>query len=155
MPARARLTAVESKREPLMNAGSEPYGKCKPAKILVVEDQFLLASQLARILEGAGFTVIGPVSRVADGLRTVYALDGQLDSAILDVDLAGERSDPIAEELSRRRIPFMFATAHDREAIASRFADRPRISKPYDRNLLRVLWSIIRQADLEGRAAPA
>jgi hypothetical protein len=52
------------------------------------------------------------------GLRTINALDGQLDLAILDVDLAGERSELIAEELLRRGILFMFATAHDRQRTA-------------------------------------
>jgi DNA-binding response OmpR family regulator len=137
---------VKAKQEPGMGAEPESHGKSKPAKILVVEDQFLLASHLAQILSDAGFTVIGPVLRVADGLRMINALDGPLDVAILDVDLAGERSDLIAEELSRRGIPFMFATTHDRQRIALQFADRPRISKPYGRNnVFRILSSIMRQ----------
>jgi hypothetical protein len=55
----------------------------------------------------------------------INALDGQIDAAILDVDLGGERSDPIANELWRRGVPFMFATTYNRRAIVPRFADRP------------------------------
>jgi hypothetical protein len=81
---------------------------------------------------------------VDDGLRMINTVDGQINAAILDVDLAGEPSDLIAEELSRRRVPFMFATAYNRQGIAPRFADRLCVNKPYDRNNL-VLSSIVKR----------
>jgi DNA-binding response OmpR family regulator len=129
-----------------MSAEPESPSKPNSAKILVVEEQYLLASHLARILQNAGFTVIGPVSRVADGLSLINAFDGQLDAAILDVDLGSERADAIAEELRRRGVAFIFATTRGRYGIPTRFADSPFVSKPFDSsNLRRVLSSVISQ----------
>jgi two-component SAPR family response regulator len=129
-----------------MSTEPESQSNFNSATILVVEDQFLFASALTNLLEKAGFIVVGPASRVAHALDIMNNLDGQLGAAILDVDVAGERSDLIAEELLRQGIPFMFTTTHNRQGIAARFADRPHFSKPYDKNiLLRVLSSIIKQ----------
>jgi DNA-binding response OmpR family regulator len=142
-----------------MSAKPEASSKPDSAKILVFEDQYLLASHLARILQNAGFTVIGPVSRVSDGLRLINACDGQLDAAILDVDLASEPADAIAEELGRRGVAFIFATTRGRYGIPTRFADRPFVGKPFDSsNLRRVLSSVIsrrRQEDPIGNGQRA
>jgi hypothetical protein len=112
---------------------------------LVVEDKFLIADALMKTLADAGYTVIGPVSRVAGGRHIIHTLNGQIDATILGIDLAGERSDPIAEELSRQDVPFMFATAQSPQGIAPRFADRPSVNKPYGRDLLRILSNIVKR----------
>lgn len=130
-----------------MNAEPQPERKPKPARVLVVEDEYLVADLLSRILEDAGYAVIGPVSRVANGCLMVQALNRQIDAAILDISLNSEQSYPIAEELLKREVPFMFTTTYSRQEIAPRFADRPCLGKPYRRSdLLRVLSSIMRRS---------
>jgi DNA-binding response OmpR family regulator len=98
-------------------------------KILVVEDEFLVAALLQDILESAGCTVSGPVARVAEALDTVE--HESHDAAVLDVNLGGDRIDPVAEALSRREVPFMFVTGYGTTALPSEFAKRPRLCKPF------------------------
>jgi DNA-binding response OmpR family regulator len=77
-------------------------------RVLVVEDTFLIAVDLADQLTDSGYQVVGPVSTVKHALET---MDGaELDGALLDVNLDGERSFPIAELLAARGIPFIFLT---------------------------------------------
>jgi DNA-binding response OmpR family regulator len=98
-------------------------------RILVVEDEFLVAALLQDVLESAGCTVSGPVARVAEALDTVEHEDH--DAAVLDVNLGGERIDPVADALSRRRIPFMFVTGYGTAALPGEYAERPRLCKPF------------------------
>src|SRR6516225_2290712 len=99
------------------------------ARILVVEDEFLVAMLLEDVLEAAGCVVAGPIPRIADALA---AVDRETyDAAVLDVNLAGERIDPVADALSRRNIPFMFVTGYSAAAVPGGFAERPRLRKPF------------------------
>jgi DNA-binding response OmpR family regulator len=79
-------------------------------RVLVVEDEFLIAMDLAGLLQGAGFGVAGPVSSVAAALDCIHA--ERPDAAILDVSLRGERVTAVAEVLSAIRVPFVLASAH-------------------------------------------
>jgi CheY-like chemotaxis protein len=112
-------------------------------KILVVEDEFLVASLLQAMLESAGCAVSGPVSRVAEALD---AVDHETyDAAVLDVNLGGERIDPVADALSRRNVPFMFVTGYGTAALPGGYPERPRLSKPFRMDdLLATLSTIVR-----------
>lgn len=82
-------------------------------RILVVEDDYMIAEDVRHELENAGAIVAGPVPSVGEALRL---LDGEpaVDAAVLDVNLgADERSFPIAEALEARAIPFLFATGYN------------------------------------------
>lgn len=83
--------------------------------ILVVEDEFLIAAMIAEALTEAHATVVGPASTFEAGLQ--LASDAPIDAAVLDVNLRGVRSDPIADVLRQRSIPFILATGYG-EAIA-------------------------------------
>ncbi|WP_205007825.1 response regulator [Sphingosinithalassobacter portus] len=96
-------------------------------KILIVEDEPVVAMCLEDMLLDFGCTVIGPASRLADGLVLAEAEDA--DAAILDVNLGGERSDPIAGVLRARGIPYIFATGYG--AAANIGSDVPLVCKPY------------------------
>lgn len=102
----------------------------RPAlRILVVEDEVLIALMLEDYLSELGHEVIGPAMRLRPGL--VIAEGEELDLAILDVNLAGETSMPIAAALMRRRIPFMFATAYGRQGLTDEFKERVVLQKPF------------------------
>lgn len=79
-------------------------------RVLVVEDEPVVAMCLEDILDGLGCITIGPASRLAEGLA--LALAGGLDAAILDINLGGERSTAIAEALRGQAIPFAFASGY-------------------------------------------
>jgi CheY-like chemotaxis protein len=103
---------------------SSPLGQC----ILVVEDEMLLALMLEDMLEDLGYRTV-KAARVAKA--TSLASTAALDCAILDVNLDGENSYPVAVELRRRKIPFVFATGYGAPSLDADFRDTPILSKPY------------------------
>lgn len=103
--------------------------KVRGLRVLVVEDEFLMARLLEDVLNAYGCEVVGPVPRLdraVDAART-EALDG----AILDVNLAGELVFPVAEALLSRNIPFIFATGYSIASLPPRFHETPRLQKPF------------------------
>ena len=101
-------------------------GKC----ILVVEDVLVMADMICDQLAECGCTVVGPVAHLADALP--LARDAPLDGALLDVNLAGERSFPLAAILRARHIPYLFLTGYDSpDAFPSEYREAPRLGKPF------------------------
>jgi CheY-like chemotaxis protein len=98
-------------------------------RVLVVEDEYLVAILIEEILESAGCIVRGPIPRLPDALDAVDHDD--FDAAVLDVNLAGERIDPVAQALSRRKVPFVFVTGYGEGVLSEEFAERPRLCKPF------------------------
>jgi len=96
-------------------------------RILVVEDEPVVAMCLEDILEALGCIIVGPASRLAEGLA--LAEEGAIDAAILDINLGGERSTGIAESLRAQSIPFAFASGYG--AAPEGFEGPPLIEKPY------------------------
>lgn len=97
-------------------------------KVLLVEDEYLLALDLQLELERSGATVIGPVGRVSEALAL---LDGDPPSvAVLDINLHGEAVFPVADRLTELRIPFLFATGQEPSAIPEHHRGAVRLSKP-------------------------
>ena len=112
-------------------------------RILLVEDEYLVASLIEEILEIAGCVVTGPIPRLA---QAVDAADRETcDAAVLDVNLAGERIYPVAEILSRRNIPFVFVTGYG--VLPGEYANRPRLCKPFKMaDLIDTLSDIVKTA---------
>jgi len=104
-------------------------------QILVVEDVFIVALDLSHQLEELGCAVVGPASSVKQALEKLD--EGALDGAVLDVNLAGEQSFPVAQALASQGIPFFFLTGYDSAAIVpEEFRRIPRLSKPVDAKAL-------------------
>ncbi|TNC52337.1 response regulator [Rubellimicrobium rubrum] len=100
-------------------------------RVLVVEDEYMLAQDLRADLERRGAAVVGPVSTVAEALDLLGR--GPAPSmAILDINLQGEMSYPVAEVLRASGIPFLFATGYEPWAIPDDYADVPRAEKPIE-----------------------
>jgi DNA-binding response OmpR family regulator len=100
-------------------------------RILVVEDEFLLAEELQYELASAGAVVIGMASTVADALELIR-VESHLDAAILDVNLGGTPVFPVADRLREQGVPFVFTTGYDASAIPTRFKDSLSCEKPFD-----------------------
>ena len=96
-------------------------------RVLVVEDEPVVAMCLEDILETLGCETVGPAGRLAEGLALAERED--IGAAILDINLAGERSTPIAAALVRRGIPVAFASGYG--AVPEGFEMLPLIEKPY------------------------
>lgn len=98
-------------------------------RILVVEDEFLVATLIQDYLENAGCVVSGPIPRLAEAV--VAAKVDACDAAVLDVNLGGQRVFPVAEILSRRRIPFVFVTGYGAGSLPGEHRGRPTLRKPF------------------------
>jgi DNA-binding response OmpR family regulator len=97
-------------------------------RVLVVEDEYLVAEDVRRWLQDRGAEVIGPAARIARA-RSLIA-SHRIDAAVLDINVAGELVFPAADALSERRIPFLFMSAFDRSIIPARFAHVQLLQKP-------------------------
>ncbi|HEU0065959.1 MAG TPA: response regulator [Sphingomonas sp.] len=99
-------------------------------KVLIVEDEPLIAMMLEDFLEVLERGVAGTADSVASALGLIEA--GGVDAAILDVNLrGGEKSTAVAQALADRGVPFVFATGGGDDGIDERFRDRPRLQKPF------------------------
>ena len=105
-----------------------------PARILIVEDNALVALDLSAALEKAGFEVAGPAATVAQAMAVIGGAG--CDAAVLDINLRGETSEAAASELKRRGIPFMTLTGYARAQQPSLFDDVPAFTKPVPMRLL-------------------
>jgi PAS domain S-box-containing protein len=100
-------------------------------RILVVEDEAIVALALCDLLHELGFEVIGPFGNLGDAVHATEALD--FEAAILDVNVDGQMIYRVADVLSKRDIPFVFVTGYGPESISSRFRHIPVIQKPIER----------------------
>jgi CheY-like chemotaxis protein len=120
-------------------AGEELAG----ARVLVVEDELLIAAMIAELLEEIGCVVLGPVARLEDAVKA--ASEGAIDGAVLDVNLAGEAVFPVADALAGREIPFLFLTGYGAESLPASHGRRPTLRKPVRPDeLLEALGGVIR-----------
>lgn len=97
--------------------------------VLVVEDEYLVADLIENILESAGCTVRGPIPRLAEAVQAAGQTD--CDLAVLDINLAGESVSPVADILAGRKVPFVFITGYGKAGLPGKYAERPRLGKPF------------------------
>ena len=101
-------------------------------RVLVVEDEWLIAAEIGRALEGAGAVVLGPAHSVEQALALLR--DGAApDAALLDVNLRGEAVTPVALALALagRGVPFALATAYAADGLDGPLRAAPRVGKPF------------------------
>lgn len=99
-------------------------------KVLVVEDESLVAMLLETILEDFGCTPVGPASTVDEGIRAAEDEPG-LDVALLDVNVAGREVFPVAEALANRGVPIIFSTGYGEAGLPDRWRGAPVLQKPF------------------------
>ncbi|MBT1160180.1 response regulator [Aminobacter anthyllidis] len=104
------------------------------SRVLVVEDEYLLAMLLVDDLQAAGFVPLGPFSTLETALEASRRLT--FDMATLDVNLNGQWVYPLADELLTRGIPFLFLTGYAPADMPEKFRALPRLTKPYDAPVL-------------------
>jgi CheY-like chemotaxis protein len=99
-------------------------------RILVVEDEFLIAMNLVDSLESAGAFVLGPVASVAKAVSKIES-EPHIDAAVVDVNLGGVLAFPVADMLVARKIPFIFTSGYEDNVLKTRYSQVKNCLKPY------------------------
>ncbi|WP_414472495.1 response regulator [Microvirga sp. M2] len=121
-------------------------GALARCRVLVVEDEYFIADDMAKALEKLGAEVVGPVPKPDKALMLLSSGEG-IDAAVLDINLRGEEVFPVADALAERGIPFVFATGYDPSSVPVAYADVPRWEKPFNPDALaQALPGIVRCA---------
>ncbi|RMT37108.1 response regulator [Pseudomonas syringae] len=108
---------------------SESDDRTSHPKVLLVEDETMLAMLMEMMLEDLGFATAYHASTLNDGVE--YARNGEYDLAILDINIIGGNSFPIAAAIADRGIPFMFCSGYGRLGIPDAWLNRRCVAKPF------------------------
>lgn len=120
------IAALEQSGAGLMN----DVAKSSRLRLLVLEDEALVSMLIEDQLVELGFVVVGPAATVKQALA--LCATEPIDGALLDVNLGGgQRSDPVADYLETRNVPFLFVTGYGQAGLDPRFADRAVLQKPF------------------------
>jgi CheY-like chemotaxis protein len=115
------------------------------ARVLVVEDEYLILMLLEDMLSELGYELAAAVGSMAEASE--LAANGDFSVAILDVNLDGVEIYPVADILARRGLPFVFVTGYGESSLAENYRGRPALLKPFQSEQLRAV--------LAGLLAPA
>ena len=105
-------------------------GGLQGRRVLVVEDEALVAMLLDTILEDMGCTPVGPASNIDEG-EALARDEAALDAALLDVNVAGRQVFPVAAALKARGVPFVFSTGYGEGGLPDEWRGNPTIQKPF------------------------
>jgi CheY-like chemotaxis protein len=103
-------------------------------RVLVVEDEMIVAWLLEDMLADLGCVVVGPAASINEALAMIDA--EAFDVAVLDVNLNGKTSYPIADVLVTRGVPFLFSTGYDKDRLLDDYRIFPVLQKPFHRSEL-------------------
>lgn len=104
-------------------------------RFMIVDDEMIIALDLEGMLEDLGHTVVGTASRVDRGIELAKTSD--INMAILDINVRGQLSFPIAQILRDRSVPFIFSSGYGERGLIDGFRDELVLTKPYDTEGLR------------------
>jgi len=111
-----------------------------PYRVLVVEDEDLISMLTEDMLGNLGYEVGSAVATLKDGVKA--AADGNFDIAVLDINLRGEKSYPIADILIERGIPFVFTSGYAAKGVDQRYSKTPTLQKPFTQESLKSVLSL-------------
>lgn len=126
-------------------------GPLAGVRVLLVEDETLVAMLLEDMIGDLGGTVIGAASRVSRALEIVNDPATSIDVGLLDVNLGGEDAFPIATALAERGVPFAFSTGYGNAGLPELWRSRPTLQKPFTQEQVQSVLSRTLEA---GAAAP-
>jgi CheY-like chemotaxis protein len=124
--------AQRSGREPGGSPGgsSLPWPALAGLRVLVVEDEILVAMAIEDMLNDFGCDTVGQASNITEALSTIRQI-AQIDVAVLDVNLAGEKIYPVSDALYARGVPFVFSTGFGPADLMHRYPACRLVNKPY------------------------
>ena len=123
------------------NGGNGPMVRVEgnsKARVLLVEDEALVALMIQETLAEFGYQVIGPLNTASEALAA--ARESHFDAAVLDINLGDGLVYTVAEILCVRGVPFVFVTGYDADSVDPRFSDVPIIQKPIERDMLQKVF---------------
>jgi len=120
-------------------------------RVMIVEDEALVAMALREALDELGFSVIGPFNRISEAM--IALRNNQIDAAVLDVNLGGELIYPLADVLNADGVPFVFITGYGAEEIERRYASVPILQKPIEPGALKSVFALSPAAARPPKAA--
>ena len=107
-------------------------------RVLIVEDEFLVAMMLEEVVRGAGHEVVGPALDIASARS--LARDAAFDAAVLDVNLGGDLTFEVAGILGARSLPYFLVTGYGLDGVPDAYRQMPVLQKPFrEQDLLRLL----------------
>jgi len=139
IPRRETMSAGTAK--PAGNGASPapaPSPKANGRRVLLVEDEALVAMMIQEFLTECGHSVVGPISNLSEA--ALAAKEGELDAAILDINLGDGMAYPVADILSARGVPFVFVTGYEADTVDERFSNVPTLQKPIERQMLEKIF---------------
>ena len=130
----------DTRRDKRADSAMDPNAHAMPCnRILIVEDEALVAMILEDQLQELGVAIVASCATVAEAIKL---LDQDTpDAAILDVNLGGQLVYPVADRLMARGIPFVFVTGYGRESVDQRYSAVRVLEKPVERQVLEALFS--------------
>jgi len=105
-----------------------------PCRVLVVEDEALIAMLVEDMIHDSGGEMVGPAAKLTDAVD--LARNAQADVALLDLNLGGALAYPVADVLRQRGVPIVFTSGYGSAALIQRFQDCPILDKPFDQRSL-------------------
>lgn len=154
--------APSARDGPAADAGGSAYsspghaaetGPLSGARILVVEDEPLIALEVADHLASAGADIVGPAGTIEDARRLVAK--SAFDAALLDANLAGRSVHEVAADLTMKGVPFAFVSGYGRQALPSAFKEAPLLAKPFGaRQLVATVVMLLGEADRSANVVP-
>jgi CheY-like chemotaxis protein len=97
--------------------------------VFLVEDETLIRMLIAGMIEELGHTVVAEAGNIADALKLAKTADFGI--AVLDINVAGDRIEPVAEIIDGRHLPFVFASGYGAAGLPDKFRNRPVLQKPF------------------------
>lgn len=97
--------------------------------VLLVEDEALIRMMIAGMIEELGYNVVAEAGNIQDALSLATTADFEI--AVLDINVGGDRIDPVAEIIDSRQLPFIFASGYGAQGLPEKFRDRPILQKPF------------------------
>ncbi len=123
-----------------------PNCETKTWRVLIVEDEMLLAMNLEDMLQELGHEVVAVATRIPQALT--FASSSDIDLAILDLNLSGALSFPVADVLRNRAVPFLFATGYGFQGLTENYRSEYVLAKPYViRELEKAIASVMTDVD--------
>lgn len=127
-----------------MSGSQHPADRATRLRVLLVEDEMMIALLLEDMLAALDCEVVGPAARLDKAPQ--MAQQQALDVALLDVNLNGQEIYPVADALAAREIPFVFVTGYGRGALRAPYCNCPILQKPFRRDDLRELFAEVCRA---------
>jgi CheY-like chemotaxis protein len=101
-------------------------------RILIVEDEPLIAMELEDLVQRLGLVPVGPAMDLPTALKLVT--ESEVDACILDINIAGQMGLPVADELHRLGKPWIFTTGYDADVLNGQYPEVPIVTKPFERS---------------------